>query len=692
MFVRPVDDGLFPDYNFYAFVRPLDGGGPVMNAPVLSAGRPLDPARLDEVVISELLASRLHVTVGDPLPIESMSADWMNNAYNGGEVGPTDGPRMTMTVVGIMRTPSDFGRWVGTMEISPAFFDRWSDDFQVYEFTHIRFRDDAPVRSPEELGVPDAQVSPFGDDAATGSGLEVLATGLRLLALVCAIVGVVCFALVAARVAAVPDAENATLSALGWTSSRRRASTLAVLSPSAMAGVLIGTAVGYLLSPHALVGLAARVEPDRERIDVPGVLTSVVALGAVLVVAAVIALVSWRASASRRTAVVEHARGVAATRPIAVALGVRHALLERDGSSRSARAAIAVAALGIVGAIAALSVSTSIAHLDGHPALWGSTDEKSIDVGESEGAYDNAIGRLANDHDVDLLAGMHVDTFTLDGADVVNGLVVDELRGHLEDTLVEGRAAAGNDEVLLGPGTLADLGKQVGDTIEIAGPSGSGTYRVTGAMLFPEGDFAHDQGLAMSIASSRPVVLDPQTQMSLHFVLFTWAADVDAVAGDARLADAGLRVEEQTEAVVPGDVSNIFQVRTLPLVLAAFLAAICAVIILQSVVTSARRRRAELATLRALGAAGSLVVGATLVEALCVAVLSLGLGALGGVLLGRLVWREIAASIPVVDQWSMSVAVGTVAAVAILTAVVAMAVVVGVRVSRSTVIEGMRRD
>jgi len=60
--------------------------------------------------------------------------------------------------------------------------------------------------------------------------------------------------------------------------------------------------------------------------------------------------------------------------------------------------------------------------------------------------------------------------------------------------------------VALGPLTLERLDKRVGDTVELRGDRGRADYEIVGSMLFPEGDFAHDDGLGMSVSGAERLV------------------------------------------------------------------------------------------------------------------------------------------------------------------------------------------
>jgi hypothetical protein len=90
---------------------------------------------------------------------------------------------------------------------------------------------------------------------------------------------------------------------------------------------------------------------------------------------------------------------------------------------------------------------------------------------------DRAMPMLDADPRIASLVGLHI-SFGLTG----NGLelappVRDLVRGQLPASVVEGRAPQRLGEVALGPATLDDLGKEVGDQLRLTGERGSANYR-----------------------------------------------------------------------------------------------------------------------------------------------------------------------------------------------------------------------
>ncbi len=56
----------------------------------------------------------------------------------------------------------------------------------------------------------------------------------------------------------------------------------------------------------------------------------------------------------------------------------------------------------------------------------------------------------------------------------------------------------------------------------------SGDYLIVGAVLFPEGNFPHDSGTALTTSGADRLLGDVHDAGALHQVVFEWADGVDA--------------------------------------------------------------------------------------------------------------------------------------------------------------------
>jgi ABC-type antimicrobial peptide transport system permease subunit len=104
----------------------------------------------------------------------------------------------------------------------------------------------------------------------------------------------------------------------------------------------------------------------------------------------------------------------------------------------------------------------------------------------------------------------------------------------------------------------------------------------------------------------------------------------------------GTEGAEVTPAIPPSVVVELRQVRTLPLALGAFLALLAVAAVGHALATAVRRRRVDVAVLRALGMTRWQSRGVVVTQASVLAGVGLAFGIPLGVALGRTVWRVVA--------------------------------------------------
>lgn len=661
MFVRPVGSELFPDYQLLPIAARPDLGGDLLDIPRIVAGRAVRPDAVDEIALSEGLASDLEIDVGDTIELESMSVEWIDVAFNGGDPGPPDGPVVSVEVVGLARTPADFGRWLGVIHLSPAFATRFEDQVRTYTWVSARVTDtsEAGLNALREgpldaFEVQEVDRSFFTDSDATTDGLNTIAVSLRLVALAAILAGVTAVGLALVRLARDTLAVRVTLAAIGWTRAQLVALVVLLLLPWVLSGVVVGLVLGAVGSPLAVVGLARAVDPDVGALaPYPGWI-AVVGAVSVLVSCVLLGLTAMRAA--RRTAG-STAPGRALPRlshPLAVPIGVRRALFgASDRGGRASRGAAVAVAVSVVVAVAALLVGASIQRLQDDPTLSGPgrLDQRFIDSGEATDVFDRAMALLDGDDRVSDLAGIHIAFgISAPGTGELTALVLDVRRGDVGAAIVSGRFAVQPDEVAVGPATLEELGRSIGDDVELSSEQGTARFRIVGTTLFPEGDFSHDSGLALTADGAERFLGDVEVDTALHQVVFSWADGVDAAAADRSLEDEGFPPLTGAEGLRPAVVSNLAEVRDLPRVLAALVIALGLVTLLHAVSLTTRAREQEAGTLRALGVSPRSVSLVVEIQGLVLALVAVGAGIPLGLALGRQIWSPIAQRAHVVDR------------------------------------------
>ena len=187
LFVRPQGTEYFPDFQLRRAHPATRSTADSTRRSSSTDGRPSRPTRR-RVAIGESLAAELDLKPGDLLTLESMTDDWIEGSFDGRDVGPPDGPKVDVEVVGIARSPADFSRVEAVLHLTPAFVDRFGDAMRTYTMVRARVTAAGLEQAAKgellrgDLGHLEVGRSPFGDDKATEDGLGTIATALRLVA------------------------------------------------------------------------------------------------------------------------------------------------------------------------------------------------------------------------------------------------------------------------------------------------------------------------------------------------------------------------------------------------------------------------------------------------------------------------------------------------------------------------------
>ena len=262
-----------------------------------------------------------------------------------------------------------------------------------------------------------------------------------------------------------------------------------------------------------------------------------------------------------------------------------------------------------------------------------------IGNGTDPGAPKRFVERLRADRSIADLAGGTVDEARIGGTPT-GVLAVDQLRGSLSPTLIDGRAPTATSELLVGTKTARALGVEIGDEIQGRIGDRSLEFRVVGRGVLPEvatsglAPLGLGEGVAMTFEGLRR--LDPRSFRNVFLVGL--AAGVDRQAALARLErDASATVPSR-----PADVANWGRVSGFPYVLAGLIAAAAVALLAHALATSSRRRRRDLAILKTLGFERRDVRMTVAWQATTVAAIGLLVGLPLGVGIGRFAWNLFA--------------------------------------------------
>jgi hypothetical protein len=189
---------------------------------------------------------------------------------------------------------------------------------------------------------------------------------------------------------------------------------------------------------------------------------------------------------------------------------------------------------------------------------------------------------------------------------------------------------------------ICSCSKRVGDGIELQKDDVKASYRIVGSVLFPEGDFEHDKGFALSVRAADRLVGSIHDTASVHQLVYDWKEGVNVESADDELRRAGFSVLSNSEGLKPAVVTNLGQIERLPRLFAAFVGLIALISLGHAVALTTRLRRRELATLRAIGATLRTGVAIISFQSLAILLIAVVVGIPIGLAAGRTTWAPIA--------------------------------------------------
>jgi ABC-type lipoprotein release transport system permease subunit len=634
--------------------------------PLVIAGRLPAPGHPDEIAVPERVAEEAGVAPGDRVRLDGATMEALPDCL-AGVPGCALSPMGDVTVTGITRAVPDLVE--DTHQGLSLYADASLADahptiarsYLVFAYVADRADTSAVV---EEL----SPLMPKGDvtDGRGDAGGAVRATSIErnsllIAAALIAVAGLVVLAPTYGRHLARRRHDARLLSALGMAAPHRR-----------LAGTLPGVAAGLLAVPVAVVvsvagslvlpvGAARRAELTRSlRVDGP-----VTVVGAVATLAGVVLVafaVSWRWSRTPRE---QAPRSVGSVPRAVAALGVppvpaAGARLALDPGGRADRVpvvpTIVATAVGVALAVGALVVAASTTGLLGASARYGAGWDLEVGL---QGAPDEAEAtalRLATDDRVDGAALLRSGELRVRSASgdlgEIGAVGFRRLRGDVSPTVLAGTSVGALDDVLLGSDSFERAGAHVGAEVTLEGASGSARARVVGrAILPPIGATFSDIGVILP--------LEQYQELGAEGLIDSLDVDVRAVLRVPESSDrAALRSELEDQGYrvsAPERPSYVTVLRGIGPVAAALSVATALVVLAATIfalVTATRRRRGELAVLRALGLRPREVRRAVSWQAVVVIAVSLAIGIPAGIIGGRVVWQAIAEAnraLPVVD-------------------------------------------
>jgi FtsX-like permease family len=667
--------------------------------PAVLQGRVFSPSRPDEVVVTAGFTASFGRGLGDfvtlhlPAPAQSVQG-----GYDPSSNGPPRGPVIRARIVGVIRSFwfSDGPGVPGSVVASPALFTRYRSSFMGTEggtainaLVRLKggetaipaFKQDlARVSGRSDIDVWDNYVD-MGAEVRRVTGYEaacLLAFGVAALVAALFLVGQ---SVARYTSATVPDLQ--VLQAVGLTSRQAIGSASGPPFLAAVAGATLGVAAAILASRWMPVGAAALLEPN------PGFDVNWLILGPGWVLAPVLVLAGSAAAAAAtlgaaRRRVLPRGSSVAAAvagagLPVAAVVGTRFALEPGRGrSSVPVRPAVMGAIAGVLGVLAAFTFSAGISDAAANPLRFGQTNQLEGWLGfngSDFGPASRILSAIAADRDVTGLNDARI-AVAQSGQVSMTTYTYDPVAGkRLPVVLTAGRVPATDSEILLAPTTARQLHTAAGATIHITGSAGPRTVTVAGVGFVPEGPHnSYDSGAWVTPALYDKLFAGAHYAFKFHIaeVALRPGANVQAVAHRLNAAAAAIKGGQTFQLgppAPPGAIRVIKDVAVLPLLLGAFLALLAVGAVGHALAIAVRRRRHELAVLRALGMTRRQVRAVLATQASVLAVIGLVFGAPLGLALGRTIWRVVANGTPLAYHPPLAVwALLLICPVALLTA------------------------
>ena len=471
-------------------------------------------------------------------------------------------------------------------------------------------------------------------------------------------------------------------------------------------GALLAVGVGVGLSPLAPIGPASQVDPA------PGIAFdwTVLAAGFGVLVAGLGTFTlafayrraAWRRLGKRpepleRGSIVVNSAARTGLPAPAVA-GLRFSL-ER-GHGRSAvpvRSALIGAVVAVMVVVATITFGSGLSTLVSHPSLYGWNWSYAINSPGGSDVPPKALASLDHDHDVADWTGYNFADVQMDGQTVP--VLLGQPNAAVGPPILSGHGLEANDQIVLGPATLAALHTKIGGTVEVSygTPQDAPVYVpptpmvVAGTATMPaigtSGALHPSMGTGALIptgiepARFQRVLTNPDPNLNgPAIVVVRLRNGVPAAIGLAslqRVADAADRVMAadpegagDTYSVLgvqrPAEIVNYQSTGDTPAILAGGLAAGAVVALAITLAASVRRRRRDLALLKTIGFTRRQLAVTVAWQASVAAVTGIVVGVPVGIGLGRWLWDLFAREIYAVPEPSVPVLEVVVVALAAL--------------------------
>jgi ABC-type antimicrobial peptide transport system permease subunit len=621
--------------------------GHSLNAVKILAGRVADNSHADEAMLNPTEAQHFGAHVGSTITIDLFTVH----------------KKVPVRVVGIGLIGSQIdpsaGGYLPMMLLTRAFYKQYGQaavfgDPGIILVTLRGGRASLPILEQQALALdPHLNVTTvtIPQDAAAKRSALFQEVGLYVFGGLAALTILAIFAQLLTRQILLDTDEQDALRALGMTRTQMVMLSLMRIATVGAAAGAISAVVAIALSPIFPTGFVRQLEVSPGvRVDLMVVLLGAIGTLVLIVLAGVVP--AWKSTISaiksRPTKVGTNRAINALARvglpPTAVS-GVRMALEPGHGStSVPVRTTIFGTALALIALTASLAFGASIHTLVGTPRLSGWNFDAIVGL-DTAARLKSVLDGLVSDGTIASVVYGDVPDLQIGGI-VVSGLAFEP--GSFGPTIISGRMPDGPNEVALGLKMIRRLHSAIGQTVQLTPvdqntdrPAGTPiSVRIVGSTITPQFFFSQTSPGNSAVFSEEFVRAHAPPDFPLHtsaYVRFTHGVSVEQ--GVARINAAtpgGAFVIRRSQS---SDLTNLQRISGLPSILAALLALVAAGTLAHTLISSVRRRRSELATLRALGFLRRQVRLTVAWQATTIIIISLAIGLPVGAIAGRWGWR-----------------------------------------------------
>ncbi len=645
-------------------------------------GRMADPTRANEIMMTVRAADVLGLHVGQTVTWGTYTSSQFESA----NAPPALHERLTLvgTVVinnAVVQDEID-ANGPTTVIFTPALTRRLNKCCANFSFTFLQLDQgsrDVPA-AESELGrvIPSKLPHDFYDTSVdvtkAQNAIKPEAIALAVFGLIAGLAAILIAGQVIGRQLGFWAPEARTLRALGANPFMTAGDGLLGIMGAVVVGALVAVAVAAALSPLAPLG------PVRPYYPHPGVAFDwtvlslgmavlVVVLGSVAIVLAVLRA-PQRTGTRRRLRAPSRIEGAASAAglPVSAVTGIRFAL-EPGAESEAVpvRSAILGATLAVVVIIATVVFGTSLNSLVSHPRLYGWNWNYALSAGGGVGDIPAAQSATLLDHDPSVAAwsGYWFGNLQIDGVTVP--VLGGSPGATVAPPILTGHGFDGPGQIVLGPGTLAQIHKSVGDSVTVRyGTTTPHLLRIVGTATMPAVGVGGVTGHAsMGTGAVVPYQLLPasvRNQFSVspagpnaEFVRLKPGANAKTALRSLNRITAEVTTQGNNGSYVlgverPAEIVNYRSMGATPLILGLGLTAGAVTALGLTLVASVRRRRRSMAMLRTLGFTGRQLRASVAWQSSIAVVIGLVVGVPLGIVAGRFLWDLFATNIYVVPS------------------------------------------